>query len=153
MVSDWRTIGFVSGSGTSSQTQYYSYRDNISEAATEKIFYRLKQIDFDGSFKYSEIIEIELTPTSFSLEQNYPNPFNSTTKISWQSPVGSWQTLKVYDVLGNEVATLVDEYQPAGSYEIDFTSTVSNRLLTSGVYIYTLRVGDYFSSKKMILIK
>src|SRR3989339_1767469 len=102
--------------------------------------------------------ESEAPPTNpvisgYALEQNYPNPFNSTTKISWQSPVGSWQTLKVYDVLGNEVATLVDEYQPAGSYEIDFTSTVSNRLLTSGVYIYTLRVGDYFSSKKMILIK
>jgi hypothetical protein len=92
-------------------------------------------------------------PTEFFLYQNYPNPFNPSTKIIWQSPVSSWQTLKVYDVLGNEVATLVDEYKPARSYEVEFQSAVGNSLLANGVYIYTLRAGDYFTSRKMLLLK
>jgi photosystem II stability/assembly factor-like uncharacterized protein len=92
-------------------------------------------------------------PKEFNLEQNYPNPFNPSTKISWQSPVGSWQTLKVYDVLGKEVATLVDEYKPAGSYEVEFKSTVGSRQLASGIYYYQLRSGDYVETKKMILMK
>jgi hypothetical protein len=85
----------------------------------------------------------------FSLEQNFPNPFNPSTKISWQSPVGSWQTLKVYDVLGNEVTKLVDEYKSAGSYEIEFNATD----LPSGVYFYQLKAGNYVETKKMILLK
>ena len=92
-------------------------------------------------------------PLTFSLAQNYPNPFNPSTKISWQSPVGSWQTFKVYDILGNEVATLVNEYRNAGNYEIDFQSTGGNQQLANGVYIYQLRVGDFFETKKMILLK
>jgi hypothetical protein len=99
----------------------------------------------------------ELLISDFSLQQNYPNPFNPSTKISWQSPVGSWQTLKVYDVLGNEVVTLVDEYKPAGSYEVEFDAPS----LTSGVYFYQLKVVDpesssgqaYIETKKMILLK
>ena len=118
--------------------------------AVGKILYRLKQIDFNGSFKFSETIEIGIIPKSFSLEQNYPNPFNPSTKISWQSPVDAWQTLKVYDVLGNEVVTLVDEYQPAGTYEVEFSAKPE---LTSGVYFYQLKVGEYISSRKMILLK
>ncbi|WP_348344373.1 T9SS type A sorting domain-containing protein [Ignavibacterium sp.] len=93
--------------------------------------------------------------TEFKLNQNYPNPFNPSTKISWQSPVGSHQTLKVYDVLGNEVATLVDEYRNAGSYEVEFpnaeTSYASS--LPSGVYFYKLQVGEFIQTKKMILAK
>ena len=81
----------------------------------------------------------DLMPLDFSLTQNYPNPFNPSTKISWQLPVGSWQTLKIYDVLGNEVATLVDEYRPAGTYEI----TWSVDRIPSGVYFY------HFSSRKL----
>ncbi len=97
----------------------------------ENISYRLKQIDNDGQFEYSEAIEIDLgLPTEYELTQNYPNPFNPSTKISWQSPVGSHQTLKVYDVLGNEVATLVDEFREAGSYEVEFdASNIINRNL------------------------
>ncbi len=89
------------------------------------------------------------TPTKFSLSQNYPNPFNPTTKISWQIPVGSQQTLKVFDVLGKEVATLVDEYNPAGKYEVEFDASS----LPSGVYFYTLSAGNYTETKKMMLIK
>jgi len=95
----------------------------------------------------------EKKPTEFLLSQNYPNPFNPSTKISWQSPVGSHQTLKVYDVLGNEVATLVDEFKPAGSYEVDFQSTVTSQQLASGIYIYKLSAGNYSDTKKMVLLR
>ena len=90
-----------------------------------------------------------VTPIAFTLEQNYPNPFNPSTTISWQSPVSSHQTLKIYDVLGNEVAILVNEYRPAGSYEVNFDA--SN--LSSGIYFYELRSGSYLEIKKMTLLK
>lgn len=112
----------------------------------------------NGGFNFSSM-EFTLTttdvkeenniPLTFELEQNYPNPFNPGTTISWQSPISSWQTLKVYDVLGNEVATLVNEYKPAGNYEAIFDA--SN--LPSGIYIYRIMAGDFIQSKKMILIK
>jgi photosystem II stability/assembly factor-like uncharacterized protein len=90
------------------------------------------------------------SPNTFYLSQNYPNPFNPSTTISWQSPVGSHQTLKIYDVLGNEVATLVDEYKPAGTYEVEWNATG----FTSGVYFYALEVQDkFFEVKKMILLR
>ena len=93
--------------------------------------------------------EEELIPKEYRLKQNYPNPFNPSTKISWQSPVGSWQTLKVYDVLGNEVVTLVNEYKPAGSYEVEFYAAH----LSSGIYFYELRAGEFVQTKKLILMK
>ena len=101
----------------------------------------------------TEIKSEEIKNSEFFLFQNYPNPFNPSTKISWQSPVSSWQTLKVYDVLGNEVATLVDEYKPVGSYEVGFQSTVGSLQLASGVYYYQLRVADFVQTKKMILLR
>ena len=88
-------------------------------------------------------------PDAFALEQNYPNPFNPETKISWQSPVGSWQSLKVYDLLGNELATLVNEYRESGKYEINFNAPE----LTSGIYVYELQSENFIEHKKMILLK
>jgi len=88
-------------------------------------------------------------PTEFKLFQNYPNPFNPATKIRWQLPVSSWQTLKIYDVLGNEIVKLVDEYKPAGSYEIEFNASS----LPSGVYFYKIHAGSFVQTKKMILLK
>ncbi|WP_290663626.1 T9SS type A sorting domain-containing protein, partial [Ignavibacterium sp.] len=85
----------------------------------------------------------------YKLEQNYPNPFNPTTVISWQSPKGSHQTLKVYDILGNEVATLVDEYKESGRYKVEFDASK----LASGVYIYRFSAGNYVDVKKMIVVK
>lgn len=93
--------------------------------------------------------EEETLPTEYALEQNYPNPFNPSTVISWQSPVGSHQTIKVFDVLGNEIVTLVDEYKPAGRYEIKFNEAN----LPSGVYFYQLKAGEFMSVKKMLLLK
>ncbi len=90
-----------------------------------------------------------MAPDTYNLAQNYPNPFNPSTKISWQLPVGSHQSIKVYDVLGNEVATLVDEYREAGRYEVEFNG--SN--LASGMYLYRLQAGSFVETKKMILIK
>lgn len=88
-------------------------------------------------------------PTQYKLNQNYPNPFNPSTKINWQSPVGSHQSIKVFDVLGNEIATLVDEYKPAGKYEVEFIASS----LPSGVYFYRLQSGSFLQIKKMILLK
>ena len=103
-----------------------------------------------GDTTLTEIDETKSTfPNFFKLEQNYPNPFNPSTKISWQAPVSGWQTLKVYDILGNEVATLVDEYRNAGSFEAEFDASK----LSSGVYFYQLRAGDFIETKKMILMK
>lgn len=88
-------------------------------------------------------------PDYFILEQNYPNPFNPTTKIKWQSSLSSWQSLKIYDILGNEMATLVDEFKAAGRYEVDFDGSE----LASGIYIYKLNVGGLSSAKKFVLMK
>ncbi|MBK7631175.1 MAG: T9SS type A sorting domain-containing protein [Ignavibacteriales bacterium] len=90
-----------------------------------------------------------LIPNQFYLSQNYPNPFNPSTKISWQSPIAGNQTLKIYDVLGNEVETLVNEYKPAGSYEVEFNASS----LSSGIYFYKLQAGEFIQTRKMILLK
>ena len=92
---------------------------------------------------------IDALPELFSLEQNYPNPFNPSTTISWQSPVGSHQSIKIFDVLGNEIAILVNEEKSAGAYEIEFDASK----LSSGVYFYQLKAGEYLETKKMILLR
>ncbi len=147
--SDWEKIGFVSGAGNSLNINTYRYNDN--NLIPGSYSYRLKQIDYSGSYKYydlTETVNIGL-PERFELMQNYPNPFNPSTKISWQSPVSGRQTIKVYDVLGNEVATLLDENKEAGYHSIEFNSTG----LASGVYFYSIIAGDFFSVKKMTILK
>jgi hypothetical protein len=109
----------------------------------------------NARIKYSQIptaisFEDDNIPRGFYLSQNHPNPFNPSTKIRWQSHVGAWQTLKVFDVLGNEVATLMNGYAPAGSYEVEFSS---RNILTSGVYFYRLQVREFVEIKKMILLR
>uniref|UniRef100_A0A7V2ZM15 T9SS type A sorting domain-containing protein n=1 Tax=Ignavibacterium album TaxID=591197 RepID=A0A7V2ZM15_9BACT len=144
----WQSIGFVNGKGTTSEPQYYSFTDKNLNAGTYT--YRLKQVDFDGSFEYSNEIEVDvLSPDKFVLEQNYPNPFNPTTIISWQSPISGYQTLKVYDILRNEVVTLVNEYKEAGKYKIEFDA--SN--IPSGIYYYKISAGSFSDVKKMMVIK
>ena len=93
-------------------------------------------------------------PLDFVLEQNYPNPFNPGTKIRWQCPISGHNTLKVYDVLGNEIAALVDEFKPAGSYEVEFNVAQDSRsAITSGIYFYRLTIGSFVETKKMLLLK
>jgi hypothetical protein len=150
----WEKMGFVNGSGNSNSSKDYNFSDD--NIAAGKYLYRLKQIDNDGGFKYSNEIEVEIgIPTKFSLSQNYPNPFNPETVISWHLAAGSYVTLKVYDILGNEVATLVNKEQSAGTYQISFNSqlTTDNKQPSSGVYFYQLRAGNFVGTKKMILMK
>ena len=98
--------------------------------------------------------EIDIViPTKFQLNQNYPNPFNPSTTISWQVPAAGHTSIKIYDLLGNEVATLVDEFREAGRYEVEFQSAVGNRQLASGVYFYRLQAGSFVQTRKMILLK
>ncbi len=149
---EWKKIGFTNGSGTTTEKQSYFFQDNNLQSGRYQ--YRLKQIDFDGSFEYSSIIEVEISsPEKFSLEQNYPNPFNPSTKIRFSIPnLGSGLTLtvlKVYDILGHEVATLVNEEKPAGVYEVEFNASQ----LSSGIYFYKLQAGSFNQSKKMIVLK
>jgi hypothetical protein len=152
---NWQSIGFVQGNGTTTQSNSYSFTDNNIYSA--KYYYRLKQIDFDGSFNYSNQIEIDFSlPQAFSLEQNYPNPFNPSTTIKYSIPIvistegrNLNVTLKVFDVLGNEIAVLVDEEKPAGTYEVSFDASS----ISSGIYLYKLQAGSFFDMKKMILIK
>ncbi|MBV6420612.1 MAG: hypothetical protein DAHOPDDO_01869 [Ignavibacteriaceae bacterium] len=152
-VSKWESIGFVPGFGTTTEVQHYSFVDEKLQSGNYQ--YRLKQVDFDGSFTYSDIIEVEvLSPNVFSLEQNYPNPYNPSTTIRYEIPEQSFVTIKVYDVLGNEIATLVNEEKPAGSYEVEFNIySDEGQNLVSGVYFYKLQVGNFIQTKKMVLTK
>jgi len=145
---DFVTIGFVNGHGTTAEQHDYSFTDR--HLTNAEYYYRLKQIDYDGTFEYSDIVKIEITaPNKFSLEQNYPNPFNPITTIKYQIPELSFVTLKVYDVLGNEIATLVNKEKNAGTYEIEFDPAG----FQSGVYFYQLQVGSLVETKKMVLMK
>lgn len=156
---EWETIGFVKGAGTTTQIQVYSFIDDeYKEPGLYK--YRVKQIDFDGSFEYFPVIEIDISsPAEFILHQNYPNPFNPVTKIKFSIPQtanplpggarGGLTTLKVYDILGNEVAILLNEPKSPGIYEVDFNASD----LSSGIYLYVLKSGYNVLSNKMIILK
>jgi hypothetical protein len=150
--SEFDLIGFVDGNGTTSETKYYSFVDeNVLPGSYQ---YRLKQIDFDGTFTYSNSIEVEIIlPAEYALYQNYPNPFNPSTVISYQIPVSSNVTLKIYDVLGNEVITLVDDFKPAGKYEVEFNPASSSKNPASGIYFYQLKAGDFSETKQMLFLK
>jgi serine protease AprX len=150
-INEWIKIGFVSGVGTSTENNIYMFYDNsplnISAA------YRLKQIDYDGTISYSNIVNTEpLIISNFHLSQNYPNPFNPSTKIRFTIPESSSGVvvrLKVYDLLGKEMATLINEARESGEYEVEFEGSS----ISGGVYIYTLTAGSYSASRKLILLK
>jgi len=128
------TIGYIDGYGTTTEPQEYSYIDNT--VGTGIYYYRLKQIDFLGTYEYSDEIEIDVKgPLTFALEQNYPNPFNPATRIKYSIPELSFVTIKVYDVLGSEVAILINEEKPIGTYEITWYA----ENLPSGVYFYRIQ--------------
>ena len=147
----WMKIGFVDGNGTSTKINKYIYVD--SKISTGTYNYRIKQIDFNGTFKYynlNESIEIGI-PNVYNLSQNYPNPFNPSTLINFSIPKAGVVTMKVFNVLGKEVATLVNENKDAGNYIVELNA--SNFGMRSGVYFYTLESGGFKSTKKMLIIK
>jgi hypothetical protein len=149
---DWENIAFIEGKGTSTEFQFYEFTDNaISKGRYQ---YRLKQIDFDGSFTYSDIIEVEVSgPVEFSLEQNFPNPFNPVTIIKFRVADPGLVTLIVYDILGKEIATLVNEEKQTGTYEVELNTSSNKHFTSSGIYFYRMKAGSFSETKKMILAK
>lgn len=149
----WERIGYVNGNGTTTKPCNYSFRDNKVEAANYS--YRLKQIDYNGSFEYSNIVEVKvLVPAVFALEQNYPNPFNPSTRINFSLAVESHVTLEVFNILGQKLKTLTNRNLPAGQHSLTFDVTGIN----SGIYLYRINAegsnGYKFSSvKKMMVTK
>ncbi len=150
---NWERIGFVEGNGTSTLTHKYSYVDkNVSVG---KHFYRLKQTDFDGSYEYFKKVEVEVTaPKEFSLDQNYPNPFNPDTRIKFSLAIDSKVSLKIFNVLGQEVATLINEDLAVGVHNINFDASG----FKSGIYFYRIEAdgingNEFVDVKRMVLLK
>ena len=150
---NFNTIGFVKGNGTTTEKQSYSYFDEIT--AVGKYYYRLKQLDFDGGFEYTDAVAVEVYgPASFSLAQNYPNPFNPSTTLQFSLPENSNVVVKVYDMLGKEVTTAVNGDFVAGTHKINFNATN----MASGNYIYQLNIvtasgKSMMTAKTMTLMK
>lgn len=151
----WEKIGFVSSKSVLNSAVNYSYVDKTANTNTN-LKYRLKSVNKDASFSILSEIEVAAHPLTFELQQNYPNPFNPSTKIRYIIPQTSnvngqkpIVVLKVYDILGNEVATLVNEEQSPGQHEVVFDAAG----LASGVYIYKLDTSGFTTTKKMILLK
>ena len=152
---DWEKIGYVAGFGTTTEPKHYSFTDeNISSGTYH---YRLTQIDFDGTFEYSQEVEVVVSaPNEFSLSQNYPNPFNPTTTIKYAIPADMVVTLSVYNILGEKVTDIVNELQKAGRYEVTFDATNQSdgkSSLSSGLYFYRFEAGNFIAVKKMVLLK
>jgi hypothetical protein len=144
------TIGFVEGMGTTTEATNYIYFDKLTYSGTTTYSYRLKQIDFNGLYEYSEVLTVDFdVPGEFILNQNYPNPFNPSTTIKYAVPKESPVSIKIFDLTGREVLTIVDEVKQPGTYELTFDAGK----YASGVYIYQMISGDFVQVKKMSLLK
>jgi hypothetical protein len=146
---------FIAGHGTTTEPHRYFFVD--STATSARLWYRLKQIDLDGTLRYTDAITVEaLTvvaekplPKEYGLSQNYPNPFNPTTTIKYQLPANSYVTLKVYDIAGRQVAVLVNGTIEAGYHETRFEA----KDLAGGVYLYRLKADNFVATKKLIVLR
>jgi len=146
--SEFRTVGFVEGYGTTSEPRSYVYTDMTAETGVN--YYRLGQIDYNGAYAYSDVVEIDVNgPLTFELAQNYPNPFNPSTSIKYSVPESGNIRLSVFNIVGEEVAVLANGFSQAGFYEVTFDA--SN--LPSGVYLYKLQSANSVQTKKMMLLK
>jgi hypothetical protein len=146
--SDFATVGFVNGKGTTTERQDYSYSDEVF--TNGKYSYRLKQIDYLGSYEYSDVVEVDFrTFNSYLLERCYPNPFNPTTTIGFGIQNKSNVKITILNAIGEEVAVVLNEEREAGFHQVEFNAAG----LPSGVYFYQLKAGEFISTKKMILLK
>jgi photosystem II stability/assembly factor-like uncharacterized protein len=146
---EWESITFIPGNGTTTEPREYTYSDNNLSPGSYK--YKLIQIDYDGTRNEENEIEVEINslPFEYALYQNYPNPFNPTTTIKYSVKEAGVVSLKVYDILGKEIATLVNEIKTPGEY----TTTFDASLLSSGIYFYTMQAGGFSATNKLLLVK
>jgi len=145
---DWEKIGFVNGNGNSNAPKDYSYIDN-NLVGGSKFLYRLKQVDNDGKFTYSDAVEVEVLPTQYELSQNYPNPFNPGTTIKFSLPRATQLKIIIYNMLGEQVATIADGMYESGYHKVNFNAVG----LSSGTYIYRITSDSFVETKKMIVLK
>jgi hypothetical protein len=151
-IGGWKTIGFVKGSGTSVSGREYSFKD--INPIQGKQYYRIKQNDANGTFTiYGPVEANNLSNIILSLEQNYPNPFNPSTMIKYTLPAAGIVTIKIYNVLGSEVATLLNEYKEGGIYSFNFSINELKTKISSGVYLYTIKAGQSTLTRKMVIMK
>jgi hypothetical protein len=149
---NWVSVGFVEGAGTSTRSTDYIYIDKSPVKGIS--YYRLKQIDFKGTFRLYDKIKVEYNGiTSYELGQNFPNPFNPTTTISYSIPVAGNVNLTIYNLLGSEVVKLIDEQQQAGIHSVHFSTEDLGEKIGSGIYFYTLKSGSFTQTRKMIVLK
>jgi hypothetical protein len=145
---EFATIGFIEGYGTTTETKTYRFVDE--DLLSGNYTYRLKQVDFNGTFAYSDEVNAEVTsPAQFELSQNYPNPFNPGTTIKFSIPQSANVSLKIFNTLGQEVSTLINQNMESGVHTINFDASELN----SGIYFYRLDAGQFSEVKKMTLIK
>ena len=150
---DFITIGFVEGHGNSNSPKHYNFSDTDIGQSGE-YYYRLKQIDNDGTFEYSDVVSITIgSPVLYSLSQNYPNPFNPKTRIDYTLPEQQNVSLRVYNMLGELVKELVNEVKPAGTYTATFDGSSAAGGLPSGIYVYRIQTEGFSENKKMTLLK
>lgn len=145
---EWEKVGFVNGNGNSNSPKEYSYVDN-NLIGGSKFLYRLKQVDNDGQFTYTDAVEVEVVPNDYDLSQNYPNPFNPSTTIKFSVPKQTQLKINIYNMLGELIETISNGTYEAGYYTVSFNA--SN--LPSGMYIYRIESSDFVQVRKMVLIK
>ncbi|MDP3830951.1 MAG: T9SS type A sorting domain-containing protein, partial [Ignavibacteriaceae bacterium] len=149
---NWNSLGFIKGNGTTVNEINYSFEDKTPGSG--KNVYRLRQVDFDGTIKTAGIVEVDFNViTEYNLEQNYPNPFNPSTMINFQLAKAGFVTLKIYDLLGREVTTLINKEMEPGKHSVEFSTIGGGSNLSSGTYFYELSSGDFRSIKKFVLMK
>jgi PKD repeat protein len=162
---EWITIGFKEGKGNSIETHNYQYIDKVNDLNATSLYYRLKQVDYDGSYEYSDVVLVNnLAPVDYALYQNFPNPYNPVTTITYSLPIKAQVELVIYNALGESITRLINEEKKAGKYSVKFDATN----LPSGIYFYKLQAGypstglpagrqgsgqSFVETKKMILLK
>ena len=152
--SEWETVDFVPGNGSTSESHFYEYIDK-HDPGISTVYYRLKQIDTDGSFEYSSVLNVTLNvPTNYQLSNNYPNPFNASTVIRYSLPIEGFVRINIYDELGRLIRTLLNKNQSPGDHTMTWDGkNDAGEFVSSGLYFYRMTAGTNTITKQMIMIK